>query len=484
MCGAVRAAHRSRYAENDRQKGERNDEKRKERRVSGAMTDQTFMKERRILPLVLSMSLPMVISMGVNSLYNIVDSYFVAKMSEDAMTALALVYPVQNLITAIAVGFGIGVNASVSYFLGAGKQRQADGATTQGVLWNLIHGLLLAVLCIAGMPAFLRMFSSDETVVELAMIYAARAFVFSPVITLGVAFEKIFQSVGRMKETMFCMVCGFVANIILDPLMIFGVGIFPEMGIAGAAYATGIGQCLTLLAYLVFYVAKPIPVKIRREYLKPDGQILKRLYGIGIPATLNIALPSLLISALNGILAGFTGAYVLVLGVYYKLQTFIYLTANGIVQGIRPLVGYNYGAGEHGRVRKIFRTALGLTVGVMVVGFVLSWAIPGQLIGLFTTNEETIRIGVRALHIISLGFVISAVSVTSCGFLEGLGKGTSSLYIALSRYVVVMIPAAFVLSRFWGADGVWAAFVLTEVVSALFAFVIYRKCAKNFLREC
>lgn len=447
------------------------------------MTDQTFMKERKILPLVLSMSLPMVISMGVNSLYNIVDSYFVAKMSEDAMTALALVYPVQNLITAIAVGFGIGANASVSYFLGAGRQKQADSAATQGILWNLLHGLLLAVLCIGGMPAFLRMFSSDETVVELAMIYAVRAFAFSPVITLGVAFEKIFQSVGRMKETMFCMVCGFVANIILDPLMIFGVGFFPKMGIAGAAYATGIGQCLTLLAYLGFYVVKPIPVKIRREYLKPDGQVLKRLYGIGIPATLNIALPSLLISALNGILAGFTGAYVLVLGVYYKLQTFIYLTANGIVQGIRPLVGYNYGAGEHGRVRKIFHTALGLAVAVMIVGSVLSWTIPGKLIGLFTTNKETIQIGVRALHIISLGFVVSAVSVTSCGFLEGLGKGTSSLYISLSRYVVVMIPAAFVLSRFWGADGVWAAFVLTEVVSAIFAFVIYRKCGKYYLRE-
>lgn len=447
------------------------------------MSEQTFMKEKKVLPLVLSMSLPMVISMGVNSLYNIVDSYFVAKMSEDAMTALALVYPVQNIITAIAVGFGIGTNAVISYFLGARQQEDADRATTQGMLFNLLHGILLAVICISVMPAFLRMFSSDEKVISLALIYAERAFIFAPVIAAGVAFEKIFQSVGRMKVSMFCMMCGFVANIILDPMMIFGIGIFPEMGIAGAAYATDIGQAITLIAYLVFYVARPIPVKIRKKYLKPDRSITAKLYGIGIPAALNIALPSFLISALNGILAGFSGSYVLVLGVYYKLQTFIYLTGNGIVQGIRPLVGYNYGAGEHGRVREIYRTAIRLTAVVMLVGTALSWTIPGQLIGMFTSNADTIRIGIQALHIVSLGFIVSAVSVTTCGFLEGMGKGTSSLCISLSRYVVVMIPAAFVLSRFMGANGVWTAFAVTEFITAVYAYCVYRNCVKKFLRK-
>lgn len=447
------------------------------------MTEQTFMKEKKVLPLVLSMSLPMVISMGVNSLYNIVDSYFVAKMSEDAMTALALVYPVQNIITAIAVGFGIGTNAVISYFLGARQQEDADRATTQGMLFNLLHGILLAVICIGVMPAFLRMFSSDEKVISLALIYAERAFIFAPVIAAGVAFEKIFQSVGRMKVSMFCMMCGFVANIILDPMMIFGIGIFPEMGIAGAAYATDIGQAITLIAYLVFYVARPIPVKIRKKYLKPDRSITAKLYGIGIPAALNIALPSFLISALNGILAGFSGSYVLVLGVYYKLQTFIYLTGNGIVQGIRPLVGYNYGAGEHGRVREIYRTAIRLTAVVMLVGTVLSWTIPGQLIGMFTSNADTIRIGIQALHIVSLGFIVSAVSVTTCGFLEGMGEGTSSLCISLSRYVVVMIPAAFLLSRFMGANGVWTAFAVTEFITAVYAYCVYRNCVKKILRK-
>lgn len=443
--------------------------------------DQEFMKKRKILPLVLSMALPMVISMAVNSLYNIVDSYFIAKMSEDALTALALVYPVQNLITAVAVGFGVGINATVAFFLGAKEQRCADAAATQGMVFSLLHGIILTVVCIGGMPAFLRMFSSDEKIIALALTYSNRAFAFAIAITLGIAIEKIFQAVGRMEVSMICMMAGFIANIILDPLMIFGIGFFPEMGIAGAAYATGIGQCLTLILYLVIYKLSPIPVKFRTDVMKPEPAIARRLYLIGIPAALNTALPSLLVSALNGILADFSEKYVLVLGVYYKLQTFIYLTANGIVQGIRPLVGYNYGAGETKRVHRIFQTTLVLCAGVMLIGTVLSWTIPNQLIGLFTTNKETVRIGVTALHRISLGFIISAVSVTCSGVLEGLGKGTPSLAISLARYVVVMIPVAFILSRMMGADGVWTAFYITEAITAAFAYFIYQKEVKKIL---
>lgn len=437
--------------------------------------DQTFMKEKKILPLVLSMSLPMVISMAVNALYNIVDSYFVAKLNEEAMTALALVYPVQNLINAIAIGFGVGINTSVAFCLGAGAKDRADRAASQGTLLSLIHGIVLAVLCIAFMPLFLEAFSMEPQVRTMALAYANRAFLFAPVIGLGLSYEKIFQAIGNMKISMISMMCGFIANIILDPLLIFGIGIFPRMEIAGAAYATGIGQCITLAVYLVYYRCKPVPVKISLKYMRPEGNTLLKLYAVGIPATLNMALPSLLISVLNGILAGFSEKYVLVLGVYYKLQTFIYLTANGIIQGIRPLVGYNHGAGEYGRVEKIFRTTVGLTMSVMGIGMILSWAIPGQLIGLFTESQETVQIGITALHIISMGFVVSAVSVTCSGALEGLGKGMASLCISLARYVVVILPAAFVFSKFWGADGVWYAFCFTEFVAVVLAYVVYRK---------
>ncbi len=437
--------------------------------------DQEFMREKKILPLVVSMSLPMVISMAVNSLYNIIDSYFVAKLSEDAMTALALVFPVQNLVTAIAVGFGIGINAVVAFYLGAGNQKQADRAAYQGVFLSILHGVALTVLCIGLLPLFLRMFSAEGTVRDMAIIYADRAFLFSVMVTGGVTFEKIFQSVGKMNVSMICMMLGCVVNIILDPLMIFGIGIFPRMGIAGAAYATGIGQSVSLAAYLICYVRKPLAVKIRREYMKVEKELALRMYGVGIPASLNLALPSLLISALNGILSGFAEIYVLVLGVYYKLQTFIYLTANGIVQGIRPLISYNYGAGEYRRVRQIFWTALRLASVVMITGTLLSWLIPERLMGLFTESRETVLAGAEALRIISLGFIVSAVSVTCSGTLEGLGKGMPSLCIALLRYVIVIIPAAFILSRFLGPSGVWYAFCVTEAVTAGVSCLIYKK---------
>lgn len=437
--------------------------------------EQTFMKEKKILPLVLSMSTPMVISMAVNALYNIVDSYFVAQLNEEAMTALALVYPVQNIINAIAIGFAIGINAVIALYLGAGDQENADKAATQGLLLNLFHGIVLTLACTAAMPGFLYLFSSDENVISMSLEYSRRVFLFAPVITSGLVFEKLFQAVGKMKISMFSMMCGCVANIILDPLMIFGAGVFPAMGIAGAAYATGIGQVITLAVYLIFYKTASIPVKIKRNAFRPNRSIAAKLYSIGISATLNLALPSLLISVLNGILAEFSDKYVLVLGVYYKLQTFIYLTANGIIQGIRPLMGYNYGAGEKLRVRKIFHTTLALTAGVMAVGMVLSWTVPAWLMGLFTNQPETLANGVKALRIISLGFVISAVSVTCSGALEGLGKGVPSLCISLLRYLIIIIPLAFLLSRALEADGVWWAFCITEFITAGISYLIYCK---------
>ena len=437
--------------------------------------NDTFMKEKPILGLVLSMSLPMVLSMLVNALYNIVDSYFVAKISEGAMTALSLVFPVQNLINAVTIGFAIGINAVAAFYLGARKKEEADQAATLGAFWNGIHGLVLSVVCIGVMPAFLKLFSEDEAVIDYALRYSRIAFSFGIVIAFTLTFEKLFQAVGRMKVSMFCMLAGCITNIILDPVLIFGYGPVPKMGIEGAALATGSGQSVTLILYLAFYIKSPIAVRIRKNALRFDSEVTKKLYGVGLPASLNLALPSLQISALNGILAAFSGGYVLVLGVYYKLQTFLYLTANGIVQGIRPLVGYNYGAGEHGRVRSIYRTAISMSAVIMAFGTVICLLIPERLFGLFTTNAETIQAGATALRLISAGFLISSVSVTSGGALEGLGKGIPSLLISLCRYLVIMVPAAFLLSRAFGAEGVWHGFWVTEWISAAAAYLIYRK---------
>ncbi|HJC53916.1 MAG TPA: MATE family efflux transporter [Candidatus Gemmiger stercoravium] len=441
--------------------------------------NEQFMKERPILPLLTSMALPMVVSMLVNSLYNIVDSFFVARISEDAMTALSLVYPIQNFVNAAAIGFGVGMNALIAFHLGAGEKDRASTAATHGLTLSAVHGLVLMVGCIAVLPAFLGLFTRDPAVLDLGVRYGTIVFLFSVVIMLGLAFEKIFQAVGRMKVTMAALISGCLTNILLDPVMIFGLGPVPAMGIAGAALATGIGQVVSLAVYLVVYAVAPPPVRLGRAWLRPDLRLDARLYAIGVPAILNLALPSLLVSVLNSLLAAFSQSYVVILGIYYKLQTFLYLPASGIVQGMRPIIGYNYGAREYGRVRKIFSTTLVMCAAIMLLGTLLCLAGAEPLIALFTDNPETVALGGQALRILCAGFLVSTVSVAASGALEGLGKGAQSLIISLMRYVAVMIPAAFLLCRLMGPTGVWHAFWVTEAVTALAAGWVYRQTMRR-----
>lgn len=392
--------------------------------------DQMYMKEKPILPLLLSMALPMVISMFVNSLYNIIDSIFVAKISEDAMTALSLVYPVQNLINSIAVGFGVGINAVIAMFLGAGKAKEANKAATQGLFLNVIHGILLTIVGLMIMPSFLAMFTNDQTVIGMGLQYSTIILMFSTIIMASISFEKIFQAVGNMVITMIALMTGCIVNIVLDPLLIFGIGFFPKLGIQGAALATGIGQSSTLILYLIAYVLRPIHVKIRKDYLKLEA-------------------------------------------VCVKLQTFLYLTANGMIQGMRPIMSYNYGAKESARVRKIYLMTFEIVVGIMAVGMVICFVMPQTLMSMFTSNPETLTEGAIALHIICAGFIASSVSVVSAGAFEALGKGIQSFLISFLRYVVVIIPAAFVLSKTVGVHGVWHAFWIAEIITAVIAFILY-----------
>ena len=425
------------------------------------------MKEKPVFSLLVSMAFPMVISMLVNSLYNIVDSYFVAKISEDAMTALSLVFPVQNFINAAGIGFGVGMNAVISFYLGAKDYEKADMATTQGLLLSAVHGVLLTIVSIEIMPFFLRLFTGSEAVAALGIQYSDIAFSFALVVSLSMAFEKIFQAVGRMKVTMISLLIGCCTNIALDPVLIFGLGFFPEMGIRGAALATGLGQVFTVIVYLIAYKKCSIPVEISRKYLELNRNLDGKLYMVGIPAILNIALPSVLISFLNQILSAFSGSYVVVLGIYYKLQTFLYLPASGIVQGMRPLIGYNYGAGEIKRVKKLFGISVLLNGMIMLAGTIICFTVSETLMGMFTENPETVRLGTAALQIISIGFIPSAISVTASGALEGLSKGAQSLVISLLRYIIVIIPAAYLLCHFAGADAVWNAFWICEFITAV-----------------
>lgn len=447
------------------------------------MMDQTYMKTKKIFPLVMSMAIPMVLSMLVNSLYNIVDSFFIAKISEDAMTAISLVFPLQNFAAAVSIGFGVGANALTAFYLGEGGQKRADGAASLSILLSLVHSVILTgVLCSVTAP-FLQGFTGEQKVLDYGLRYGLIVFGFLFITQISLVYEKLFQAVGRVRITMISMIAGCITNIILDPIMIFGLGPCPAMGIEGAAIATVIGQGVSLLFYLVAWWKGLLQLHLAL----PEGwrfrRLAGRLYGIGIPAILNQALPSLLIAVLNAVLAAFSQTDVLILGVYYKLQTFIYLTANGIVQGIRPLVAYNYGAGFPRRVQQIFRTALYTALCVMAVGTLLCLLIPQHLIRMFSSNADTIHVGAAALRIICAGFLVSSISVVVSGTLEGLGFGFLSFVISLLRYVVVILPAAWILSRFFGAVGVWHAFWIAELTSAAAAAILYRYAIRRIKKS-
>ena len=416
--------------------------------------------------------------MLVNSLYNIVDSFFVAQVSEDAMTAISIVYPLQNLANAIGVGFGVGINAAVAYYLGANNGKAANRSATLGIILSALHGIVLAGICVLLIRPFISMFTDSEQIIAYGLDYFYVVIAFAPVLTLGMAFEKVLQATGKMKTTMFCMAIGAVANIILDPIFISGLGAVPAMGVFGAALATGIGQTLSLISYIAVFLLAKIPVRLRLEH-RGEEKICRKLYYVGIPASLNF----FMITVLNAILAAFAEVYVLILGVYYKLQTFIYFTISGIVQGIRPLISYNLGAGRKDRVIGIFKVTLLLSLGVMVIGTILCLAIPKQLMDIFTDTPQTMEQGAVALRIISAGFIVSAISVVVSGSFEALGKGMPSLIISLLRYIAIL-PIALLMSYLFQAAGVWHSFWITELLSAvvsciLFWRLFYKDCTKQ-----
>ena len=426
--------------------------------------NQEYMKNDSIPKLIFKMSLPMVISMVINALYNIVDSYFVAKVSENAMTAISLIFPIQYLANAFGIGFGVGINAVVSYYLGAKKDKNASYSATIGVILSIVHGIILSIICFIIAKPFIMAFTKNEEIIKYGLDYFYIVVLFAPIITVSMALEKILQAIGKMKTTMVCMAIGAVVNIILDPIFITNLG----LGIKGAAIATGIG----LLVGLITYLKVKLPLKITFFEEEKDHSI-KKLYTIGIPASLNLALPSFMIIALNKVLASYNDVNVLILGVYYKLQTFLYFIIRGIVQGNRPLLGYNYWAKYKNRVNTIFKITLILSLIVMSLGTILFASIPDKLISLFTTNGETIKMGAKAIRIISIGFIISAFSVVISGFFEGISKGVPSLIISLIRYIAIIF-IAYLLSIFFNENGVWSSFFVTEILAFVVSIILFK----------
>lgn len=444
-------------------------------------TNQTRMRTKPIFPLLVSMALPMMFSMMIQSLYNIIDSIFVAKLGSDAFTAVSLIFPLQNLVLAVAVGFGVGVNSCIAIATGSQDIKRAENAAMSGILLSILHSVLFILFGIFATRPFLQMFTPNEAILNMGSQYGYIVLCLSFGCLIQVCYEKIFQALGNMNITMIVLSVGAVINIILDPIFIFGYLGFPAMGVAGAAIATVCGQISGLFIYIFYYHKKKdsILLQISLKGFSPRIQIIRQLYTVGIPSSIMIALPSILISSLNSMLVRFSSVHVAVLGIYYKLQTFIYLPSGGIVQGMRPIVGFNYGAGEMDRVKKTLDLSLVFTAAIMLVGTLLSLIIPEQLLLMFNANEETLKIGIPALRIISLGFLISSFGVIYSGAFEALGKGLSSLIISLLRQLVIILPLSGLLIPLIGPTGVWITLPIAESIASAISILLIRRTLRK-----
>lgn len=436
-------------------------------------TQQNIMGRKKMLPLLLSMSLPPMISMLIQALYNIVDSMFVARISQNALTAVSLVFPLQNIVLSIAVGFGIGICACIAKSLGAKNGKEADSAVAHGFIYSIVHSVLLIGAGLLFTRPFLQLFTADPEILQMGTEYGYWVMLFSFATVFHCYIEKSFQAVGNMIAPMLVQGIGAIINIILDPILIFGWLGFPAMGVRGAAIATIIGQLVACSIAVVLFLRNKNGLHLSLKKFRPNWRLTKQLYAVAIPSTIMMVLPSILVTTLNKLLVAVSATAVNVLGIYMKLQSFVYMPASGIIQGMRPIVSFNYGANNTGRMRQAMQCSLCVIGAIMLTGTVLFLVFPTQILSLFNADAAMLDIGQPALRIISLGFLFSTVGIVLAGTFEALGKGVHSLMISLTRQFILVLPLSWLLIGKVGLLGVWLTFPLSELVAAILAGVLY-----------
>jgi len=442
---------------------------------------QIRMGTKPMLPLILSMALPAMMSMLVQALYNIVDSYFVAKVSEDALTAVSLVFPVQNLLIAVAIGTGVGLNSLISRRLGEGRFEDASSAATHGLLLAVFNWLFFALIGLVFSRTFLSLFIDKAAVVEMGTQYMSIVCIASLGLCMEGAIEKTLQGTGNMIYPMISQLIGAVTNIILDPIFIFGLFGMPRMEVAGAAIATVLGQSLAMLFLFYVLARKEKVLKINLKGFRFHGGMVKEIYAVGFPSIIMQSIGSVMTMGMNAILIKFTETAVAFFGVYFKLQSFVFMPVFGLNQGVMPVIGYNFGARKRKRVTSAVTVGCSIAVLIMAAGMVVFWAIPAELLGIFNASPTMLKIGVPALRTISLCFVPAALGIMFSTAFQALGHGFNSLLISILRQLVVLLPAAFLLANI-GLDAVWFSFPLAECASFAASIYLYWKLHREVIR--
>ena len=425
--------------------------------------------------LLFSMSLPMILSMLVQALYNIVDSIFVAQIGETALAAVSLAFPVQNLIIAVSVGTGVGVNALLSRSLGEKNQENANLAAVNGIFVFFLSYLLFAVFGLFFARTYFTVQTSNPEIIEQGTIYLSVCSIFSFGIFLEIALERIMQSTGRTIYNMITQGLGAIINIILDPILIFGLFGFPRMGILGAAVATVIGQIIAMLLLLYFNIRKNSDVNLNMRRFRPDTAIIAEIYRVGLPSIIMQSISSVMTFGVNKILLLFSETAVSVFGIYFKLQSFIFMPVFGLNNAMVPIVAYNYGAARKDRIMKTIRSSVTAAVAIMLAGLAIFQIFPEQLLYLFDASEHMMGIGVPALRIISLSFLFAGYCIVIGSVFQALGNGVYSLITSAARQLVCILPAAWLFASVFGLHAVWYAFPLAEIISVVLTTLLFRR---------
>ena len=446
-------------------------------------TKENKMGTMPVNKLLVTMSLPMVISMIVQALYNIVDSIFVSRLSEDALTAVSMAFPMQNLMISVAVGTGVGINAMLSRALGEKKFEAANKTAENGIFIEVLgYVLFLLIGIFVTKPFFLAQAGAGD-IANMGIEYTRICLLMSFGIFMQIGFERILQSTGRTIFTMITQSTGAIINIILDPILIFGLFGMPKMGVAGAAIATVTGQICAAVLAITFNLTKNPDVHISFKGFKPQIIFVKNILSVGIPSIIMSSVGSAMTFGMNKILITFSSTAVAVFGVYFKLNSFVFMPVFGLNNGMVPIVSYNYGAQNKKRLTKTIKLAIMYAVCIMFIGIMLFQFIPDVLLKLFDASDHMLEIGIPALRVISLSFAFAGICIVISSSLQALGHGFLSMMISITRQLIILLPSAYILAKFGGIHAVWWSFNIAELASLTLSLLFFKHMYNKIIKH-
>lgn len=442
------------------------------------MQKTNIMQSETIPRLLFKMSFPMMLSMLIQALYNVVDSIFVAMVSETALTAVSLAFPLQNLLIAAGVGTGVGVNSLLSRRLGEGRTEEANAVASSALFLALALSVIFIAIGLFLAKPFLALFTDSSELLELSASYSRICLIISFGCMFSITIEKLIQATGNSVQPMTMQLTGAIMNIVLDPVFIFFFG----LGVNGAAIATVLGQIGSMILAFIF-LKKNSYITIRLKDIRPKAKIIGEIYQVGLPTIIMNSIGTVMVSVINAILIGFSATAVSVFGVYFKLQSFVFMPVFGLNNGIIPILGFNYGARNRKRMTATMKLGLLVALTIMILGTLLFQLFPSELLSLFSASEEMYAIGIPALRIISLCFIPAAISIILISSFQATGFGLASMMVSIIRQLLVLCPAAFILSRFFGINGVWASFALAECFGLTFSVIFFIHVYKTRIRN-